>query len=771
MKLLRFYRRTRFFLLVNITGLAIGFAVAIMLLLFIVNALSYDRHFANKERIIRLNSILGDRDISINLRKAYTIPETVPGIDAAVQIYTAGAVEATVEQIRFHNLRLLHTDTEFFEVFRMKFVEGTTDALKTPNSLVLTRRHADIMFGDSGKAIGNQISIGGNIFTVTGVVEELPLNTHFSFDVLTNIPEYVKSYGGLEFHTYYLISNEAVLDVVRKNIETEYNSMLTNRFPNYKVSCYTEKLTDIYLHSKSASNLARSDSMSKIWSLSLIAIFILLLAITNFVNLFITHGEARMKEIGIRKANGAGVGDIVRQFFSEVSAIVFIAFALGFWLSILVTPYFSQLINTEVTLSQLINPAFITCVIMLFVLTVVLSAGYPAFYLSRFNPLDILYKRVKLSKRRLTAGVVIFQSIITLVLLSYILVINKQTQYLENLSKGYNPANVVAIGMNRTLHENYSALKQELTQIPSIQKISGSDHIIGGGCSGQGIALLEDNTKEYGINEYRVMPDLCELIELQLVEGNFLREEDRQDIRTILLNEAAVRMLGLKQPIAGQYVNYKGDVNTKVLGVVKNFYYDTPSNKVQPLVISFCFREIGYLIYLKFNENISRSVIIELLNNVFHKFDPEFNVDPVWSEDIYNQKFDNIKTHSNIILHSTLLSLFIVILGLFATHLYATVRRTKEIGIRRIYGADSKVIFMLLSSSTLKWIAVAALIAIPGEYFLISRWLENYANRTSLDVIIFLLPVLIQCIIALAISFGLTMWILSRNPVNALKSE
>jgi putative ABC transport system permease protein len=568
-----------------------------------------------------------------------------------------------------------------------------------------------------------------------------------------------------------LINSEAVSDVARKNIETEYNSMLSNKFPNYKISGYTEKLTDIYLHSKSASRLAKGESMSKIWSLSLIAIFILLLAITNFVNLFITHGEARMKEIGIRKANGAGVWDIVRQFFSEVSVIVFVAFALGFWLSILFTPYFSQLINTKVALSQLINPAFISCVIMLFVLTVVLSAGYPAFYLSRFNPLDILYKRIKLSKRRLTAGVVIFQSIITLVLISYILVINKQTRYLENLSKGYNPANVVAIAMNRQLFENYSALKQELMQIPSIQKISGSDHIIGGGCSGQGIALLEDNTKEYNINEYRVMQDLCELVELQLVEGNFLREEDRRDIRTILLNESAVRMLGLEQPVAGQYVNYKGDVNTKVLGVVKDFYYDTPSNKVQPLAISFCFGEIGHLIYLKFNENISRSSILESLKNVFAKFDPDFVVDPKWSEDVYYRKFDGIKTQSNIILHSTLLSLFIVILGLFATHLYATMRRTKEIGIRRIYGADRKVIFMLLSSGTLKWIAIAALIAIPGEYFIISRWLENYANRTSLDVIIFLLPVLIQCIIALAISFGLTMWILSRNPVNALKSE
>jgi putative ABC transport system permease protein len=268
------------------------------------------------------------------------------------------------------------------------------------------------------------------------------------------------------------------------------------------------------------------------------------------------------------------------------------------------------------------------------------------------------------------------------------------------------------------------------------------------------------------------MPELCELVGFQLVEGNFLREEDRRDtIRTILLNEAAVRLLGLKLPVAGQYVNYKGDRNTKVLGVVKDFYYDSPGQAIEPLVLSFCFEDVGSVIYFKFNENISRKKITETLSGVFNKIDPDFFVEPEWSEDIYAKKFEGMKTQSKIISLSTLLSLLIVILGLFAIHLYITIRRTKEIGIRIIYGADYRSIFMLLSYDVLKWIVIATLIALPVEYYIVSYWLEGYANRMSLGVGIFLFPVLIQCVIALSISGGLTMRILSQNPVNSLRSE
>jgi putative ABC transport system permease protein len=625
MKIIKFYKRARFFLLTNIIGLAIGFAVSIMLLLLIVNELGYDRHFANNDRIVRLNSVFDDGSLSLCLWSAYTeLPSKVPGIDCAVQFYESGEEkDAVVEQQTFRRLKTLYVSPEFFKVFQMKFIDGTTDnALKEPNSLVITKRCAEIMFVSADKAIDNQISIDEKNFTVSGIVNELPANTHFTFDMLMNIPESNLNKTGCEYHTYYLINKEVSLRTARKNIETEYTSLM-NKFyaeKEYYTAGYTEKLTDIYLHSKSESySFAKTGSIDKIWLLTVIAISILFLAITNFVNLFVTHGEARMKEVGIRKANGAGIWDIIRQFFSEISAIVFIAFVLGFILAVHLIPYFSQLIKSDVSLTQLISPAFIISVMLLYVLIVVLSAGYPAFYLSRFNPLDILFKRIRFSKCRLTAGVVVFQSIITLVLMSYIFTMYKQTKYLEDCAKGYNPQNVVSLNIrwNRNLHSNYNRLRQELMQFPEIQKISGSDHLIGGVCSGQYLTLLEDNTKDYEIKEYRIIPELCEMLELQLVEGNFLDEEDRRDtVSAILLNETAVKMLGLEQPVTGKYVKYN-DESAKIAGVIKDFYYDSPGDDIKPLVISFCFGEIGSYMYFKFGENVSRKRIMELLTSVF----------------------------------------------------------------------------------------------------------------------------------------------------------
>jgi putative ABC transport system permease protein len=749
-----------------------------MLLLFIVNELSYDRHFANKDRIVRLNSIFSGNALSVNIRPAYTeLPSKVPGIDYAVQIFADGPRDIVVGQNTFKDVQLLYTDPEFFKVFQMKFIDGTPEnALKKPNSAVITRRYADIMFGGVDKAMGNQIlmQIYNTTLTVSGIVKEFPDNTHFTFDILTNMPERIM--GG-EYNTYYLINKEVSLEAVRKNIETEYTSLINAFMKSMESSSdgkhggFTEKLTDLYLHSKvNYTDLAKSGNIGRIRILVLIAVFILLLAITNFVNLFIIHGEARMKEIGIRKTNGAGIWDIIRQFLSEVSVIVFLAFVLGFVLSIYITPWFSQLIKTEVSLTQLINPAFIICVLLLFVITVALSAGYPAFYLSRFSPLDILFKRIKFSKRRLTAGVVMFQTIVTFVLMSYIYTMNKQTKYLENIDRGYNPANVVSIMLGWNFRADHGALKQKLTQIPYIQKIGRSDHVIGEGCSGQSLSTLENDAQKYVVNEYRVMPEMFDLMGFQLVEGDFLKEENRHDVQSILLNEAAVKLLGMEQPVAGKYVDYRGVVNTKVLGVIKDFYYESLDSEIKPLVMSFCNEDVGSVMYFKFDENVNRTKIRESLNKVFNEFDPNFIVEPVWDKDIYAKKFESIKTQSKIILLSALLSLLIVILGLFAIHLYTIIRRTKEIVIRRIYGADHVSIFILLSSDILKWIGIAAVIAIPIEYYIVSYWLEGYANRILISVDIFLLPILIQCIIVLVISFGLTVRTLAQNPVTSSNS-
>jgi putative ABC transport system permease protein len=478
--------------------------------------------------------------------------------------------------------------------------------------------------------------------------------------------------------------------------------------------------------------------------------------------------ETRMNEIGIRKTNGASITDIVRQFFTETAAIVLFAFALGFFLAVVATPHFSKIIQKEIDIEQILNPAFMLCIAVLFVITVSLSAGYPAFYMSRFSPLDILGKRLKFSKRRLTAVLIVFQSIITIVLLSYVLTINRQTTYLKNLPLNYNPKNVMILSSNWELVKSYDAVRQELLNTPGIQKVSGAAHSFGQSGSGVGIALLEDRENRKIINEYRIQPGMCELMELQLVEGEFFKENAPDSICQIVLNEAGVKFLNLPYPVVGKQVEYNGVA--EIIGVVKDFIYEMPNDPVRPLALTTRRNYPGNF-YIKFDKNINRMQAHELTSNTLRKFDTEFILYPRWSEDIYTSKFDNLELQFKLLMIGTLLSVFIAMIGLLAIHLYTGKRRTKEIGIRRINGADAQTIFILLSWNIIRWIIIAGVITIPIAWYVASNWLNNYSNHAGLNWTIFVFPILIQCLIALFTTSGVSINVLSQNPVNSLKSE
>lgn len=776
MNIFRSYKKTRFFLWINIIGLSIGLAASIMLILFVVNELSYDKHFANSDRIVRLLTVYernGETTYSpINLNKAYKdVPEQVPGIEAAVQIYNLRKGEITYDEKRFQDISMFVTEPEFFKVFQMKFVEGTPEsALELTNSAVITRKYADVIFGSPENAIGKSFTSDGVLFIVSAVVEPLPQNTHFSFDVLgsTGVYSWMAQAGGLEFHTYYLIKEEVSVEETRKMIEKSYGTILEpwGQRVGVEVRGATEPLGDVYLKSKSSGSLGTTSSMSFIWILSALSFLILFLAITNFINLYISKGEMRMGEIGIRKTNGAQISDIVRQFFSEVSLIVLMAFALGLFLAVVCMPYFGELINKSIDLHRLLSPLFIASILLLFVITVILSAFYPAIYLSRFSPLEILGKRITFSKRRLTGIIVVFQSIVSIILLSFILMLYRQTVYLEKLPIGYNPNQVMSVIGNQNTGGNFNAIKDELLKYPEVQQVSGSHHIFGGGCSGQVIAPWTDREKVMPINEYRVLPGLPELMELELVEGRFFSENDPDSIPLLLLNEAAVKALGGESPIGQSYLYHD---RTEVVGVVKDFHYENPVETIKPIAL-FRVTYAG-LFTIRFEDGVSQTKARQVVEKVFKQFDPDFVLDPIWSIDVYNSKFKEIKTITRIVLIGSLLSIFITMMGLLAVHLYSSMRRIREIGIRRVYGGEKASIFSLLSWEILKWIGFAAIIAIPAAIYGVGQILANYANHITPDWTLFAIPVLIQCVIALLTTSGVTLWTLSRNPIEAIKTE
>ena len=775
----RSLERSRFFTAINVVGLAIGLAISIMLLLFAVNELSFDKHFTDSDRIIALYSKLeqdGNQNIfPICTRQAYTeVPSKVPGIASVTQMlrnYRGSDVVKKTEH--YQGLEMFYTDPDFFKVFEMRFVEGTAgSALPDENALVLTDKYAKIIFGSTQAAQDQILKVGDKEFTVSAVVKELPVNTHFRFDLLLPLQNDMKEMRGIEFSTFYRIKSEASIKDVRAGVEKEYGAMLNDFLSQFggKAWGITEKFTDIYLRSVTNYGLGERSSTGFVRMLSMLAFIILLLAVTNFMNLFSAQGETRMNETGVRKTNGAGMKDIIKLFFSEVSVIVSISFVLGFVVVIFVLPYFAELINRKVDLTVLANPRFILSATALFVLTVVLSAAYPSFYLSRFNPLEIIYKRIRFSKRRLTKIIVMFQSAITIALISYVSIINKQIDYLQNKPIGYDPSDVMIVLANAKTAESFQTIKQELLKIPGINQASGGQHIVGGGNSGQGISLSNEPDNMRAINEYRLLAGVTEMMNMELVEGEFYKEDDPKNNESIILNESAVGMLGLTVSVVGTDILYNGGLR-KIIGVVKNFIYDDPGAEVAPLAITTPFLNRAACVYVKFEKGVDRSSAARSVSSVFQSVDPDFNINPVWAEDIYENKFKGEKTQSKIVSISSLLSIFIAMLGLLAVHSYSVVRRTKEIGIRRVNGASRFSIYSLLSFDLIKRIVVAGVIAVPFAYWFSSTRLNDYADRVKPGVAIFLVPIVIQIILAIFVTSGISFKVLSQNPVNALKTE
>lgn len=776
----RSIKRNRGFLLINIAGLAIGLAVSLVLMLFVVTELSYDRHFENKDRIVRLNTVWienGQRSVlPINMRKAYTdLPSMIPGIESTVQIYRGFKTELINDKQRFQNVSLLYSDPEFFDVFKMDFLSGTpSSAISEPNTVVITDKLAEKVFG-SLDAIGKTFTIDGQVYTVNGVVKELPKNTHFSFDVTASMKSitYMDQMGGLEFFTYFLLKPNVPKETVCKQINSEHAAILKEGFKEFSsdFESITENLTDIYLRSKSDFQLGAQGSVGSVLLLAGLALLILLLAITNFVNLFVVQGDARALEVGIRKATGGSKKDIALQFFTEASAIVIVAFVIGIGLADILLEPFSKLINKVVEPALIFNPVFILGILLLIIITILLSASYPAFYLSRFKPVEVLRKARNSSKRRFTTSITVFQSVITIVLITVILIVNRQLKYLNSLPKGYSTENIMVIfGVNESIATHYKALRQDLEKLSQVQAVSAAQHVVGGGCSGQGISLLGESNQEIkSINEYRVMPGLCELMKFELKDGKYFTDDNPSNKSSVVINEAAASMLGISDSTVGRKV-VMFDNPMEVIGVVNNFFYDSPARPVEPIVLT-CYQSYPSVLYVRFDSLVDKSEAAQLILPVFRQFDPDFILNPSWCDDIYKNKFEKERSLSKVVTASTVLSLIIALLGLFAIHSYSASRRTKEIGVRKVMGESSWSIIWRLSADVIKWIAVAGVIAVPVSIYIAGTWLQNYANHTTIGLLPLLLPVVLQLLFAVLATIIVSAKASSGNPVDALRYE
>ncbi len=779
--LFRSVNKNKPILTVNILGLAIGLATTILLLLFIMHERSYDRYFANAGNIYRLHTIWSEGDNKtiepIGLREAYTeIPTDVAGIKSAVQIYRGNNVELSFTDIRFTDNNLLYVDSTFLKIFDFKCIKGSLEhALDNPNSIVLTKTLSAKIFGDDN-AVGKTLVMGDNSYTVTAVTSDIPANTHFSFDLLIpmNSLESLPWLQGLEFFTYYLFDPNTDPKTVSDAIRKAYTGMLTEGFDDFNADFDAEivQLKNLHLFSRTSYDLMPQGSINTVILVGIIAALVMFLALTNFINLFIISGEQRAKELGVRKVNGAGKTAIVKQFFSETSLIVAISFIIGILLAVILLPQFGNIMQRRFDIGVFRSHVLILSLISIFIFTVILSGSYPALYLSRFNPVSIFRpQQGNMSRKKILVNISGgLQLMITLFLLSYMFGIDHQIRHLKNLSSGLNPDGVVNISnLNDNLKRQYPAIKDQLLSIPEIEGVAASSHTIGGGSSGQGIRLLEDSPdKMFSINEYRVQPGLCKLMEMELKEGRFFDPERATDKNGVILNEAAVRMLGLKTTVNRKVVMFEEPM--EVIGVVKDFRYESAANIIKPLVITDYSQDM-WSIAVRINTLADRASTMNKISLTLRSFDDGYILSASNTADIYNNYYVEEERLEQLVRLGAALAIVIVMMGIFMLISQTVAGRKKEIGIRKVLGGSTSGIVKLLYGNSFKWTVIASIIAIPASYWALHIWLQNFAVKAPIKWWLFALGIVIVLVLETLIMFGQTWRAATRNPVEALRYE
>ena len=680
---------------------------------------------------------------------------------------------------RHKELQLLYSDPDFFRIFDLKMLAGSPEsALTDPASVVLTQKAAMRIFGE-WDVVGRTLSMEEVLYTVSGVVEDIPPNTHFRFDMLMPMKAipYLQDLGGLEFFSYYLLEKGVEPGPVLETIGKENSRALKERFSSFEGSSFDsrlEALKHLHLHTAASFDLTPPGSMKTIYIMLIITLAVMGLALSNFVNLYILNGAKRSREIGIRKVNGASRKNMISLFYMETTLVVAIAFMVGMLVSVALLPAFASIMQRDSFAELTSTPALYLIMAALFVITVLFSGFYPAVLLSREAPVPLIRGAVNPAgdKRILLRVVSVVQVIIAVSLLSILIGINTQIRFLKNHPLGYNPENIMLISnLNQDLEGNYAAIRDKLLNLNGIEEVSASFHSIGAGNSGQSIRMQSDDPNQVkGINEYRIQPGICKLYQFKLAAGRFLDPDRIPDRSGVILNVEAAKMLGVTpQELIGDLVVMFSDP-MEVIGVVEDFSYQSAARKVNPLVLTAYSDRIRNIV-VRISPEADPPMILESIDETIRSFDPEYVMIHRKAKDIVEGYYVGEERMQKILLSGSLLSVLIVLLGIYALVSHNMIRRTKEIGIRKVMGGSSREMMTMVYASTLKWTLLGSFLAIPLSLLYLRTWLSDFAVHVPVSWWIFACSIGMVIVFQSLITLGKTRRTASRNPVEALRYE
>jgi len=792
---LRNLRKQPFYTSINVFGLSLGIACTLLIAVYIIQELSYDRFHQNAEQIYRLGMHVevgesGFTGVMVSPGVAKTFVEEIPEVTMAVRMNQYDDKIFQRGDITIKEDNVLLADPSFFQLFSFPLLQGDpATVLQEPNSVVMTQATAQKYFQDEDP-VGQQILINDEPFLVTGIMEEVPENSHFHFEIvysfLASHYSEIEDWGDIRATTYFLTRKDADI----KHVDAQAEELLKINFREYDlfqelgytVEIFTQPMTDIHLHSHMRGEFEPNGDSKYLYIFGIIALFTLLIACINFMNLATARSADRAKEVGIRKTMGSQRSALVWQFLGEALLLSVISTLLALALAELLRIPFSYIADKSIRL-PLGEPWFLPSILLLSMVVGLLAGSYPAFYLTRFRPVQVLRGRLATGSKNayLRNSLVVFQFVISIVLIVCTLAVNQQLQFIRNKDLGFNKENVLVLRNAKSLEGNREAFHNALSNLSEVRGVSFTDVAPLSGYDGEVFipATFADSTAGMTfrdedaliLNSLRVSYDYLPTMGIELKEGrNFSREVAADTAYyTIILNEQAVKILGLSEPL-GSIVSVASTYDAVVVGVVEDYHYESLHTAVEPLVLVLSDPDAQNFVEV----SIASNDLSQMLASIEAQWAQHTNGTPMdytFLDEDFDTLFKADQRIGMIFSGFTLLAIIIACLGLLALAAFLAEQRNKEIGIRKVLGASVNSIVLLLSRDFTRLIVVAFVVAVPLAYWATQQWLNDFAYRTSIGLSTFVLSGALVLLIALLTVSYQSFKAALANPVDSLRNE
>lgn len=799
---LRNTTRDKTYLILNVLGLSLGIAGSILIMMYVRQEKSFDQFHNNADRIYRVNSYakLEGRELSIALSappQARVFKEEFPEIEDATRFYYPDDQKVTCNNVNFHEKNFFYADSNFLEMFHFPLLTGNLrTALEKPNSVILTARTAEKLFGGENPMGKNIILNDNQVYQVTGIAANPPLSTHFKFDYLASLNslELARSEFWLSqmLETYIRIQAnyppenlEAKYDhLMDKYVLPQLEMLMPMKFNSYKEFEATgnafrfilQPMSDIHFNSAFLLGFDQGTDKVYVYFFSVIAIFLLFIACINFMNLSTARFAFRSKEVGIKKVVGSTRAQLIRQFLSESLLIAVTAMVVSLTIVELVLPAFNRFAGKDLAIGYLDHWYAIPLLVLLTLAVGILSGIYPAFYLSSFRPAEILKSKFNRSPGNLTLRsiLVVVQFTITIILIISTFIVSAQLNYSRSKDLGFNRENVLIVKNTGDLGKQSESFREQVMKLPGVSDASRSWTFPGDKYYASTYQMQGDSlNKMYNLEIVQGDYNFASTLGLHMKAGRSFSREYANDGSAILINESAARFLGLKQPV-GHFLtepNREGGMDMhEIIGVFGDVHYKSLHEKIEPMLISMTLDPSNPYTLIRLNgENLHETV--KGVEKTWNEFMPGQVFEYFFMDENFEHLYrSEIKARTVFIIFS-FLAIFVACLGLLGLSTFNAEKRIKEVGIRKVHGATVPMILNLLSKEIILLVSVSSVVAWPIVYFIMHNWLQKFAYQTRIHAYYFLLSTLISLIIAIAVVVYQSLRVAKLNPVNALKCE